>query len=319
VNLSCILTWLQYASQGLQYATIPIMLGRVARPSPQTERVVKVVELLAAHPDEAFSLASVTRRLGVNKSTCHSMLTALAGAGWLVRDPFAKTYRLGPALVAVSRAAGTGFPALDFAHTAMVELSVELHVNCAALAVADNHVTVVDQVHDVRAIGAGLPLGTSLPLRPPFGTVVIAWAPEMVDGWLANAPDETHDHYRAALDATRGRGFAVEITTTPETRLREMVSRLRERDGSAVLGNLVDELARELTWRDDVLPLQFDTEREYVVSAVNAPVFNHAGQVTLVLSLTGFAAPLSGRQVMSVGRRLVEATKALTAAVSGPW
>jgi transcriptional regulator GlxA family with amidase domain len=67
VNLSCILTWLQYASQGLQYATIPIMLGRVARPSPQTERVVKVVELLAAHPDEAFSLASVTRRLGVNK------------------------------------------------------------------------------------------------------------------------------------------------------------------------------------------------------------------------------------------------------------
>jgi DNA-binding IclR family transcriptional regulator len=50
---------------------------RVARPSPQTNRVVALVEILAARPNEALTLADVTRRLGVNKSTCYSMLQAL--------------------------------------------------------------------------------------------------------------------------------------------------------------------------------------------------------------------------------------------------
>ena len=68
----------------------------MARPSPQTNRVVALVEILSARPNEALTLADVTRRLGVNKSTCYSMLQALTEVGWLLRDPFHKTYRLGP-------------------------------------------------------------------------------------------------------------------------------------------------------------------------------------------------------------------------------
>ena len=63
---------------------------RMARPSPQTNRVVALVEILAARPNEALTLAEVTRRLGVNKSTCYSMLQALTEVGWLLRDPFAR-------------------------------------------------------------------------------------------------------------------------------------------------------------------------------------------------------------------------------------
>jgi DNA-binding IclR family transcriptional regulator len=111
---------------------------RVARPSPQTNRVVALVEILAARPNEALTLADVTRRLGVNKSTCYSMLQALTEVGWLLRDPFHKTYRLGPALVAVGRAASSGFPALDFVRPAMIELSRGVGSHCVALAVAPN-------------------------------------------------------------------------------------------------------------------------------------------------------------------------------------
>ena len=119
---------------------------KVARPSPQTNRVVALVEILSARPNESLTLAELTRRLGVNKSTCYSMLQALTEVGWLLRDPFHKTYRLGPALVAVGRAASSGFPALDFVRPAMIELSRGVGSHCVALSVAPEHVTVVDQV-----------------------------------------------------------------------------------------------------------------------------------------------------------------------------
>ena len=107
------------AAQGLQYSNDPATLLAMARTSPPTERVVATVSLLAARPDEPLSLAELTRRLGVNKSTGHAILTSLAAAGWVLRDPTRKTYRLGPALVALGRQAAASFPALDFARPAL--------------------------------------------------------------------------------------------------------------------------------------------------------------------------------------------------------
>jgi DNA-binding IclR family transcriptional regulator len=289
----------------------------VACPSPQTDRVVALVELLAARPGEAFTLAEVTRRLGVNKSTCYSMLTSLTQAGWLLRDPARKTYRLGPALLAVSRAAGETFPALDFAHAAMVDLSLEVRANCAALGVSAEHVAVLDQVRDLRATGPGLRVGASIPLHPPFGTAVIAFSdPDAVDRWLAHVPAETHPRHRAGLDAVRDRGFAVEIATLPEAQLRDVVADLG--DTVLELPQLVERLAHELAEREDFLPLELDATREYPVSTINAPVFDHDGRVTLVLSLNGFADRLTGAEVQSIGDRLTSATGELSAALGAP-
>jgi DNA-binding IclR family transcriptional regulator len=288
----------------------------MARPSPQTERIVTLVELLAAHPGEPFTLAEVTRRLGVNKSTCHSMLTALADAGWLLRDPFAKTYRLGPALSGIGRAAAATVPALDIARSAMVEASVEASAHCAALSVAGDHVTVVDQVRDMRATGTGFPIGASLPLHPPFGTAVMAWADAAtVDTWLSDVPQRARQRYRHVLDVTRARGYAVELSTTPEGRLRDVIARLRASDDAVALPSLLDDLARELVDRDDVLAVDIDADHAYAASAINAPVFDDEDRVTLVLSLTGFARALSGAAVTAVGERLAAATGAVTQAL----
>ncbi|HEX4778342.1 MAG TPA: helix-turn-helix domain-containing protein [Acidimicrobiia bacterium] len=283
----------------------------MARPSPQTDRVVALVELLSSHPSETFTLADVTRRLGVNKSTCHSMLTALTGAGWLLRDPFRKAYRLGPALVPVGRAAASSLPALDIAHAAMVDVSVAARAHCAALAVAGETVTVVDSVRDMRASGGALRVGAQLPLRPPFGTAVVAWSGAgIVDAWLAQVPDDRRASARAALDATRARGYAIELSAVPEARLRAMVEHV-------ALADLLDVLSRELAARDDVLPVDVDPSRSYAVSAVNAPVFDRDGAVTLVLSLTGFANDLDGDELLRTGRTLKAATEALTDAIKG--
>jgi DNA-binding IclR family transcriptional regulator len=290
----------------------------VTRPSPQTDRVIALVDLLASRPHEAFTLAELTRRLRVNKSTCHSMLTALAGAGWLLRDPYRKSYRLGPALATVGRAAASSFPALDIAHAAMVEVGLDARAHCAALAVVADRLTVLDEVRDLHATGAGLRVGTSFPLRPPFGTAVIAWSDrDMVDAWLEHVSASARDRYRVTLAATRARGYAVELSTTPEARLRDVVAELRAGHATVSLPELVEDLARDLAARDDVLAIDLEADREYAVSAVNAPVLDRDGSVALVLSLTGFAQPLRGERVAAVGRRLTGATGELSRALAG--
>src|SRR5690606_24860778 len=73
----------------------------VARPAPGAERTVAVLELMAAHPDERFTLSEVARRCGLNKATAHALLSALTARGVLVRHPDEKRYSLGPRLVAI--------------------------------------------------------------------------------------------------------------------------------------------------------------------------------------------------------------------------
>ena len=79
----------------------------MARSSPQTERLVDTLELLAAVPTEGRTLAEIARHLGVDKATCYPMLTELTKLGWLVRHPRRKTFHLGPSLVTLGRAART--------------------------------------------------------------------------------------------------------------------------------------------------------------------------------------------------------------------
>jgi DNA-binding IclR family transcriptional regulator len=278
---------------------------RVPRPSPQTNRVVALVEILSARPNEALTLAEVTRRLGVNKSTCYSMLQALTDVGWLLRDPFAKTYRLGPALVAVGRAASSGFPALDFVRPAMIELSRGVGSHCVALAVAPEHVTVVDQVRDVRAVGA--PIGHGyIPLRPPFGAAVAAWSlPAVTERWLSLAPPGTADRYADALGGVRRRGFVVELAEPSWTPPTNVTS----------LPEVVEELARFLS--PGVLPLELRATQAYAVSAINAAVVDPSGMVVLIVSLMGFPGPLTGAEVEVAGEQLRSATAKVTAALAG--
>jgi IclR helix-turn-helix domain len=56
---------------------------------------VALIDLMVERPNQNFTLAEISRRLGVHKQTCHSMLRTLTDAGWLVCHPSEKTYRLG--------------------------------------------------------------------------------------------------------------------------------------------------------------------------------------------------------------------------------
>jgi DNA-binding IclR family transcriptional regulator len=152
--------------------------------------------LLAERPDDALSLAELSRRLGVSKSTGHAILASLAAAGWVLRDPTRKTYRLGPTMVALGRQAAESFPALDFARSALVELSSEFAATCAALGVGDDAVTVLDPdtigSHDVR-MRMDLPGGAGRLYAEADGIdhVLVNGAPIVRDGALTEARNGT--------------------------------------------------------------------------------------------------------------------------------
>ena len=64
------------------------------------------------------------------------------------------------------------------------------------------------------------------------------------------------------------------------------------------------------------LAVDLRPERDYAVNIVNAPVFDHTGHVTLVLSLTGFGRALRGTEVQAAGDALLAATRVITDALS---
>ena len=114
------------------------------RPSPQTERVVNLFEHLAEDGSRGVTLAEVSRHLSVHKASCHSMLSELLRAGWLLRDPVRKTYHLGPAMVRLGREAAGRYPALVLARSAMAELSAATGAHCVAFSVDESVSTVVN-------------------------------------------------------------------------------------------------------------------------------------------------------------------------------
>jgi DNA-binding IclR family transcriptional regulator len=86
-----------------------------SRRSPPTQRVVALVEHVAGRPGERFGLSELSRALGISKPTCLGIVTTLTEAGWLVCDPAARTYGVGPALVAAGRLARRAVPGAEVA------------------------------------------------------------------------------------------------------------------------------------------------------------------------------------------------------------
>src|SRR5439155_898932 len=89
------------------------IVPRVPRGSPQTERLVETIELLAARRHVGATATAIARHLGVDRATCYPMLRELCHFGWLMRDAPTKRFFLGPALIAVGATATTAVDVID--------------------------------------------------------------------------------------------------------------------------------------------------------------------------------------------------------------
>jgi len=274
----------------------------VARPAPAVDRAVEILDFLADHPQDAFSLSELARRLDLNKASAHAVLNALVDRGYLLRHPTRKDFRLGPRLIAVGEAAREQYPVVDFARDELRRLSADLGTECVASVPVGDEMVIVDRAGPVRAIGLTVAVGSRFPLVPPMGTVFMAWSPPAeIDEWLRRVGPDAGEielgRYRQALAAVRDRGYSAGL------------------DGDR--SRSVDDAREGQLDGDEYQLLDLAGGEAYRVATIGAPVFDADGRVVLGVFVVGFREALAAETVPTVARRLLAATESVTASLHG--
>lgn len=286
----------------------------MARPAPGADRTVAVLELLAAHPDERFTLSEVARFCDLNKATAHALLSALTERGVLLRHPEEKRYSLGPVLVAIGDAAGRGYTAADFVQPTLDHLAATTGLWARAWAIGRDHLGVVADAGRPGGRAGGGP--ARLPLVPPVGALPMAYAdPATVEAWLARAPASAGAADAAeALPVIRRQGYSV-TGASPEW--RELTGTGPPADDPAGTEAAVRALLVAVA-RQRPLAGMLDRGDAARPADVAAPVFDGAGRVALVLSVTmADDRPLDAAHVRSLAAAVVAAADRLSAEVAG--
>lgn len=268
----------------------------MSRSSPGVHRVVAILNFIADHPGQSFSLTDLVRALRLSRATCHSLLTSLVEAGYLYRSND-KSYVLGPALISMGEIARTNFSPIQVAQPEMRAIADEYDGMCAACFLEGSNAVVRDRAAALSHVGKSTPRGTRYPLLAQFASVFFVWSsPREVKSWLDKLdPSPREDQVEAmfkGIDFIRGHGFGAAVTN-------------KEWPAS------VSPLDRQANWdmMDDVMrPLfEIDPKDDYHIGYVQAPVFDARRNVVFVLALTGLKGARKGAEIQAIGKRVKEA------------
>lgn len=294
------------------------MQGDSSKPNT---RVVDVMNFLAAHPTESFTLTELAGRLSLSIGSAHRLLTTLAEAGYLSRHPRHKTYSLGMALVAIGQAALAQHRDIAVAQREMVRLTSELRLDCHACAVVQDELLFLACERAPHSTEPLMRAGDRRPFIPPLGMVHAAWAePDEQEDYVARAPaalsEAARAHVARGLEAIRRRGYAMSGSGPAFRALRYFTAAPvgYQRDEAYWAG--LRQLIADLSEREMQL-LDFDEAGPDGVTYVTVPVFSPNGQVSLELTLSGLPAGLGRAKVEHIIDRLCAAAEVVTSETHG--
>jgi DNA-binding IclR family transcriptional regulator len=279
----------------------------MARSSPGVRRVAAILNFIAEHPGQGFTLTDLVKALKLSRATCHALLAGLVEVGYLYRASD-KQYVLGPALVALARSAAEHASPLKIAQSEMRALADEFDAICSAYFREGDEIVVGGRATSVSNLGWSLKPGTRLKLRAPFGGIYYAWSPRAeAEAWLDTCiPTPTPEQKSAALESmafTREHGFAFCVRNPHVLE--------RQEPPEQMFGGLQTEFPVYVA-------AELDPDQEYQLASVTAPVFDSSGHVAFVLGLTaGFTRITRGVEVDRIGRCLREACDRITGFIAG--
>ncbi len=293
----------------------------MADTSGSNGRVIDVINFLAAHPTESFTLSELAGHLGLSNGSAHRVLSTLTEARYLSRHPKHKTYSLGVALVAIGHAALEKHRGIDVARREMARLTDELKAQCIATAIVDDELLFLakegtPQTHD------GLNrVGERRPFVPPLGLGHIAWADRSTfEAYLAKAPTAVSDGVRRYLETVlstiRARGYAIAANGPALRALRQTAMLPIPRQHDDGYQARVQQLIGELSEREIQL-LNLDDIGSEGVSYISVPVFSPTGSVALELSLSGMPHHLEREEIERYIARLQTTAAIVTSETHG--
>jgi DNA-binding IclR family transcriptional regulator len=293
----------------------------VARPALSARRAIDVLNLLAAHPGQDFTLSELVEQLSVNIASMHAVLAVLTRSGYVQRDPRRRTYRLGMSPVALGQAALDEHPVMQHARRATVELSDALALECLASVIIGEETLIFAAAGRPERLHMRPRAGQRLPFVPPIGILGAAsLGPEVLEAWLdrlgPNATADDREAYRSTAMAARASGYQIELETPARQQLGLLMPELAADPSSEALqsrlGELIAVLGREEHSLTDPQP-----GASYSVNNMQAPIFDQRGLLIAGLVLLGFDEPLDGERIRSLLDTLTATTKRITRATGG--
>ncbi|WP_156135523.1 IclR family transcriptional regulator [Novosphingobium malaysiense] len=263
--------------------------------------MIDVLNFLAAHPMESFSLADIARPLGLSNGSAHRILTTLAQAKFLYRNESQRTYSLGIAMVAIGEAAVQQHRGVDVARRELTRLAVELNMQCSASAVVENEILVLVREGVVQTHRGLTRVGERRPLLPPLGLCYIAWSSEAaIEAYIAKAEpymaQDALERLREALPLIRQRGYA--IAASGQAPVRSPANRRDEAYWSSVYETIANLTPNEVQFIDN------GEHHPNGIAYIGAPVFSPEGEVVLQLVVSGIPRDLSAPRIRHCADRL---------------
>ncbi|CAN7342881.1 helix-turn-helix domain-containing protein [Phenylobacterium sp. LjRoot219] len=274
--------------------------------SPGVHRVAAILNVMADHPDQAFTVSDLVRALKMSRATCHALLCSLVEEGFLYRSND-KTYVLGPQIAHIGQIAAQHASPLQIAQSEMRALANEFEVICSAIFQDDDVVVVRERAASMHHLGWSTPKDVRMKLRPPFGGVFYAWSPMTeVERWLDTLTPPPKPELKAtmleSMEFARAHGFTFAVRNSRYTAPHWAPDQLFGGESQEYPVSQVTALV---------------PDEEYALISLLAPVFDAKRRVAFILGLNGFTYTTSGAEVGRIGQRLREACDRITAYTTG--
>lgn len=289
--------------------------------SKPTARVLAILDLFMSHPSKTFGLTELTRILGLNKATCHAILSTMARYGFLAQDPRSKAYRLGPSIAAAGIAAFAQFPVLEFARPELESLGREHKLGFGVLGRSGEQLVLLANYGIPQPLSFPYQQGLRLPAIAPLGACFIAWSPaSKLEQWLKAAQShreewdpELDQRLRISVIGIRARGFEVTLATDAERHFEQELAKPKE---NWSLEEVADHARR---YREQLCDSPYHLDRieqgqRYQIANIAVPVFGDGDEPALVISAGSIGKPISADDILAIAERLQTAAERITAA-----
>ena len=143
------------------------------------DRALSILQLLAEESSDGLALTEISRRLGLNQSTCHHLLSTLRVRRFVSQDEESRRYRLGIKAVEVGQAAMQQVDLVRVALPQMEELMASVQENVNLVVLDNDSVVYVAQVPCDRTVRMFTRIGERAPLHcTGVGKVLLAGLPK---------------------------------------------------------------------------------------------------------------------------------------------
>ena len=152
----------------------------VYKPSvPAVEQAARVLLCLGESPYFKMRLTEICSQVGIHKSKGHSILNTLKQFGLVEKDPQAKTYSLGPALIFLSRHVLDNLYYPDIVAPFLDDLAKETSGTALFGLIYGEHLLVVGKREGNQNIGFSIRLGHRFHITlGAHGKAIVAFMPE---------------------------------------------------------------------------------------------------------------------------------------------